>query len=84
MNAFNNRTSITINGITYNFSNCIGTFHFLLCGHLHIDSVETENNIPIIYTRRMDIDSETSLDLCYADFTNAQLHIVRVGLGESR
>ena len=77
-NAYNQKTSITLNDKTYDFSSAVGTFHFIMSGHWHADLNDTINNIPIIYTtygRRV--------DCCYADFNTNVLHLVRTGLESS-
>lgn len=81
-NAFNRRTSITLNGIIYNYANATGTFHFMMIGHDHRDLYEITNSIPTIYTATSLNGLE--LDACYADFSSHVLHCVRFGNGESR
>lgn len=82
-NAFNNRTSYTIeSGESYNFSNAVGTFHFIITGHQHTDKYHVRNNIPLIYTTCS--RNQFALDCCYADFDNGVMHCVRIGVGESR
>ena len=78
--AFNGRTSITVSGVTYDYSNATGTFHFFLAGHVHSDSNSVVNGIPVIRTRHQ----PTNIDLCYANFDSAVLHMTRIGLGSSR
>lgn len=80
--AFNQKTSITKNGKTYNFSESHGTFHFIMAGHHHTDWQKTINNIPIIGTTTSSNGLE--LDCCYADFNDDVLHLIRVGNGNSR
>jgi hypothetical protein len=55
-----------------------------MSGHRHDDYVSEINNIPVILTQRVTMDSSINMDLCYADFDNGYLHCVRVGEGESR
>jgi len=83
-NAFNNRQSnyILYNN-TYDFSQCQGTFHFIMTGHIHSDRTYTSNNIPIICCRGW-LRDPSSLDCCYANFDAATLHLIRIGGGTSR
>lgn len=82
LNAFNQKTTITLNNITYNFNNAVGTWHFLIGGHEHSDKTRTVSNIPIIITD--DFRDSKAIDLCYADFITNKLYLDRVGLGSSR
>lgn len=80
--AFNRRASITINENTYDFSDATGTFHFMVCGHIHSDRNWTCNNIPV-FSSRAHLD-EQPIDCCYADFDASVLHMLRIGGGNSR
>jgi hypothetical protein len=80
--AFNRKTTITLNGITYDFSDSSGTFHFFVGGHEHTDTLYTFNNIPCILTAAT-VDGMCT-DAIYADFDNAVAHFVRFGRGSSR
>lgn len=92
--AYNNRESITLNGITYNFSACTGRVLFILCGHSHLDYVDTSGEIPIVCTTNLegnywDDDAKVTLksatfDNCLCDLDNMALFAVRVGAGVSR
>ena len=80
--AFNRRTSITVNGKGYDFSQAFGTFHFMISGHWHSDWTRTLNNIPCFGTDATVHGLCT--DVCYADFDHAILHMTRFGSGDSR
>lgn len=82
--AFNDRTTTTVNGITYNFANATGKVRFALTGHGHKDSFETINDIPVVETINFTAGNIPSFDLCLADYDNDILHLVRVGTGEDR
>lgn len=84
--AYNQGTSITLNGKTYNFAGCTGCVRFVLSGHIHDDKVEVSNGIPVIstqYMRRWEMTAPT-FDLCLADYDKEVLHMVRVGAGSDR
>ena len=85
-NAYNSKTSITLNGKTYDFSTAIGTVHYYLYGHTHRDHNTTVNNIPCISTINAYASgwAEPSFDLILADYDNKKLHCVRIGSGTSR
>ena len=76
--AFNRRTSITLNGRTYDFagSDLAGTFHFMLSGHFHEDRMETENNIPVFFSA-----AHRAIDCCCADWDACRLSMLRTGIG---
>lgn len=83
--AFNNRTSITLNGITYNFSNSTGVVEFILAGHVHADVSQNKYGLPIICTiNTMALTTEPSFDLIYADYVARKLYCIRVGSGTDR
>ena len=82
--AFNNATSITLNGTTYAFTGCAGKVRFALSGHIHADYATIVNGIPLIATTHMRDGNTPTFDLCLADYNANKLHLVRVGTGESR
>ena len=83
LNAFNTKSTYTINNQTFNFSNRIGKFHFMMAGHFHDDHNLIKNGIPVIYTTRP--TSTVLLDCCYANFTESKLYLKRIGdTGTSR
>lgn len=92
--AYNNRQSITLNGITYNFANCNGRVMFIHCGHTHFDYVDTTGEIPIISTTNLEgghlvngevvYDLVPTFDCCMNDIDNSALYMTRVGAGVSR
>ena len=86
--AYNNKTSITLNGKPYDFSNTKGTVHYYLAGHSHEDRVEpAQNGIPcVVLTRNAYASgwSEPTFDLVLADYAANKLHLVRIGTGENR
>ena len=83
-NAFNTRGVITLDGATFDFSECVGKFRFILAGHNHMDYVGVENNIPIILTTNTRDGWEPTFDLCLVNYDTNKLHLCRVGTGESR
>ena len=84
LSAYNNRTSITLNGVQYNFADCIGNIKFVISGHTHEDIVETVNDIPIITTTQLKDSGTPSFDLCVVDYNNDVMNLVRIGAGENR
>jgi predicted phosphodiesterase len=75
-NAFNNKTTITLNGTTYDFTNSTGTMHFALGGHLHEDVSMTLNGIPCICPANATILNELNAYLTYFDKTGKVLKFV--------
>ena len=93
--AYNNRENITLNGITYNFSQCTGKVNLILCGHAHFDFVDLTNEIPIVcttdfkggytpsggsYTHLL----RSTFDCCVMDNDDGVLDMVRVGANKDR
>lgn len=87
IDAFNNRSSITLQGIEYDFSLATGNIQFVLSGHNHKDSITfvgENGTIPIIQTINYSYEGSNSFDLCQVDYNCDVLTLIRVGYGESR
>lgn len=82
--AFNAKSSITLNDKTYDFSVSNGKFRFIVAGHTHKDAVNVVNSIPVVTTKNLRAADEYCFDLMLADYAAKTLHIVRVGDGENR
>lgn len=81
-NAFNSRTSITYEGVTYNFAGCTGVVKMVLGGHLHRDLNGINNTIPYFATKNY-WDGQ-SFDFCVIDFDGGVVNFIREGTGEDR
>lgn len=84
--AYNNKTSITLYGNTYNFADCKGTMRFVLAGHTHKDDVFVVNDIPVVILRTAQKgqsgashSNDFPFDLCLVDYGSNTLKTVRVG-----
>ena len=84
LNVYHSRSSATLNGKAFDYSNCTGIVKFIISGHTHADMVETVNGVPVIVTTQLKDGDTPSFDLCLADYDNDVIHLVRVGTGESR
>lgn len=82
--AYNNKTSITLNDETYNFSSATGTVEFIIAGHTHWDKITTLENIPVLITQEAFAGSTSTFDLVFADYTNRVVKTVRIGEGSNR
>jgi hypothetical protein len=82
--AFNDRTSTTVAGKSYNFANAKGKVRFAMAGHRHVDWNGEVNGIPVVETTHMRAGSVPTFDLCFADYSNGVLNLVRIGTGENR
>lgn len=82
--AYNDRESITVDNVSYDFSNAVGKVRFVMSGHTHLDLLHTINDIPIIATTQLKDGATPTFDLCLADYDNNVLKLVRVGTGEDR
>lgn len=84
ISAYNSRTTVVLNGVTYDFSDCTGHIDYVLSGHVHRDYNAVLGGIPSIATIDMRSGSTPTFDLCLADYDKRKLHCVRVGSGENR
>ena len=82
--AFNNRSSIVVNGQTYNFANARGKIYCIIAGHSHMDSVNNTSSVPVILTTNMMSGNTPTFDMCLIDYTSKKLKMVRVGTGNDR
>lgn len=83
--AYNNGSTVTLNGVTYDFTECSGCMRFILSGHMHnADGAEIHNGIPVISTYDMRMGNTPTFDLCVADYDNNVIHMHRVGSGSDR
>lgn len=82
-NAFNSRTTYTIDGTTYDYSNAMGKVSFMIGGHYHADGNGVINDIPYVLTTNAgDGGGYTGfpLDLCAVDWDNGKLYLYRCDL----
>ena len=83
--AYNSKTSITLNGKTYNFASASGTVGFVLGGHNHADKNYTVNGIPVITTVNLQVAAGIpTFDLVLVDWAAENVNFVRIGSGENR
>lgn len=83
-NAYNNKTSISLNGNTYDFSSCVGRVYCVISGHKHSDVSDVVNNIRVVATINFTNGDTASFDLCALDYDANKLYMTRVGSGDSR
>lgn len=84
--AFNDRSSITVNGTSYSFANASGKVEFLIAGHTHRDAETTINGIPCFMSDNVQRDNSygPTFDLVLVDYSNSVIKMVRVGYGQDR
>lgn len=83
--AYNNRTSITFQDITYDYSSATGKVEFALFGHLHDDVTAVVHGIPCIATTWvLASNSIATFDLMLVDYDNRVIKCVRIGEGSDR
>lgn len=83
LNAFNTHTTITLNNISYDFSDKTGHVDYVICGHIHDDYIATVNDIPCVGTINFN-KTYPSFDLVCNDYDNHKVRMIRVGTGENR
>ena len=78
--AYNDHTTITLNGVLYDFTSCTGRVELWVGGHTHVDSNGTLGGIPYIITGSIGYNSDVPLiDLAVVDYDNHVLKTIRVG-----
>lgn len=84
--AYNGRTTINVNGTSYNYSSATGKVEFCIAGHTHTDGNGIMHSIPWMVTENVCKNTSlgASFDLCFADYDNGQLKAIRVGSGDDR
>ena len=82
--AYNGRTSVTLNGETYNFSAMTGKIWAVMCGHTHADMQGTLGGVPVVSVINAIHDGVISYDLGIFDFDNEKLKLFRIGSGSNR
>ena len=83
--AYNDRTTITVNGNTYNYASSTGKVEFAIFGHSHGDYDFTVHDIPCIITTWVRA-SETvaTFDLVLVNYDDREVNLIRVGSGSDR
>ena len=90
--AYNNRTTITFNSVTYDYSSATGFVEFAFAGHTHRDITvrytASSADIPIIITedvgKQNSYPNDATFDLVFVDYDNRKIKCIRVGDGSDR
>ena len=84
--AYNGRTTISVNGTTYDYSAATGKIEFCIAGHSHQDYNDVINGITCIVTTNVLAGTamHATFDIVMADYDNDVINLVRVGNGSSR
>lgn len=81
--AFNDHSTITLNGQTYDFTAKTGHIDYVLSGHLHEDYDAVVNGVQCIATNWFGGNSQ-AFDLVLNDYDAGKVKMVRVGTGSDR
>ena len=84
ISAYNNRITVVLNDRTYDFTKCSGRIDYILSGHIHRDYSALLGGVNCIATTWMRDGKTPSFDLCFSDYDNRKLYMIRVGTGENR
>jgi hypothetical protein len=94
VNAYNGRTTVTLNGNNYNFAGCEGHVAFILCGHSHFDFVDCDGDFPVVNATDLEgsvvngnstsCTKVPTFDCCMMDIDNDVLYMTRIGTGKNR
>ena len=83
--AYNSRSIVTLNGITYDFSSATGKIACVIAGHSHTDAIITTGvSVPVWLTTNMMDGNTPTFDLCFIDYTANEMRSIRVGTGSDR
>jgi hypothetical protein len=84
--AYNGRTTITLNEKSYDFTAATGYVEFVIGGHKHVDKTAEEYGIPVIISANVTINGhgKPTFDLVFADYTNRKIDFVRIGAYSNR
>lgn len=83
--AYHNRSIVTLNAVTYDFTKCTGRVEFVITGHTHVDMTGfADTETPVICTLNTRSGDTPSFDLIYADYINRTVNLIRVGTGSNR
>lgn len=82
--AFNARTSVTVNGDTYDYSNKTGIVEYVLAGHAHAELSGTVSGIPVIVCQRALTANMIGWDMVTVDYTNRTIKLLRTDTGAVR
>lgn len=84
--AYNSRTTITVNSTVYDYTNATGKVEFMIGGHRHKDDNGILYGIPWVISanvRNAEAKGAT-FDLVFADYGAKKLNLIRVGNGDNR
>lgn len=84
LGAYNSKTSVSLNGISYSFTNAVGKCRCIVCGHSHFDHIDTSGNVPVICTTNFTSGNTPTFDMMLIDYTAGVLTAIRVGTGNNR
>ena len=84
--AYNDRTTITLNEKTYDFVSATGYVEFAMGGHKHVDKNAEEYGIPVILSTTVTINGygKPTFDLVLVNYTNRKINFVRIGSHKDR
>jgi predicted MPP superfamily phosphohydrolase len=82
--AYNTRSSVTLNGVAYDFSGTSGKVHLVISGHTHEDATYMLNDVPVVITTDLRSGNTPTFDLFAVNYGESKAYLTRVGNGESR
>lgn len=82
--AYNNRTTVSINKMIYDFSEAKGCVSCVLCGHCHADFINLDYSIPVVGTTQLKQGDISTFDLCVFNWNDRVLNLIRIGAGSDR
>ena len=82
--AFNSRSSVTVDGVTHDYSSANGKIHIILAGHNHETLIieGSSEQIPVYIAPNMQNGNTPTFDLCLIDYTAMTFTADRVGTND--
>lgn len=82
--AYNDKTSVEINGTIFDFTNTTGKIDYCLVGHSHADFTTQMANIPVIGSANLQKGNTPTFDLINVNYDDMTFNTIRIGNGENR
>ena len=82
--SFNDRSSVTIAGKEYDYSDVEGKIHIILSGHDHKDFLERIDRMPVVGTCNYMMEGTPTYDICLLNYSLGVFDLIRVGNGNNR
>lgn len=77
--ALNSRSTCTLNGIAYDFTNALQKVAVILCGHTHYDYIDNTSNVPVVAITKAVQTNAFAADAIVLDYSASEMRCTRIG-----